>query len=123
MGLFGIEIGPSIDSLASDYANSHKLNAKDFVDKKALDLKLGDMYTECARYVPKQNFLHSYTNSYGPCKQKIDETNAGVIQTLTQQEASEDAQIKAVALAGNSKTFATVAMILIVMVAIVIILR
>lgn len=123
MGFLGIEIGPSIDSLASDYAFSHQLKVADFPDKKTLDTKLGDMYDECARYVHNQNALHGQKNSYGPCKTKIDQTNAGVIQTLTQQEASEDAQIKAVALAGNSKTFATVAMILIVMVAIVIILR
>lgn len=123
MGVFGIEIGPSIDSLASDYANAHKLKLSDFANKKDLDIKLGDMYDECARYVHSENPLHGQKNSYSPCKTKIDAANATVVAQLTASEAAEDQQLKEVALAGNAKTYAIVALILIVMVAIVIIIK
>jgi len=124
MSFLGIEIGPSIDSLAGDWVNQFAIKpANQTGDLPDLETSITQQTQACGNYVHQQNFTHTTGNGASVCQQKLQALYAPLIQQLQADAAANQTKETQAALAGNSQLIAIVAVVLIVMVVIVLLIK
>lgn len=123
MSFLGIEIGSSIDSNVSDYLGQHPVPYEWTKTRRDLDSYLENEIQSCGNFVHDKNPLHSRNRAEAICADQLNQAYADLIDQVQQQTAGEEAALKKEALAGNQKTYVTVAVVLIALIGIVVVFK
>lgn len=120
-----IDLGPSINSLANKWIAQHNSEIPTVwtATRADLDSKIEGQVNSCGNYVHEQNWTHNRANGKQACRDKLNTVYTSIIAQVQNQTAQEEAALKEKSLEGNKKTYAIVAIVLLVLVAIVILIK
>ncbi len=123
MGWF--DVGPTIDRLSDDwmYSNLRTVPASWKGTNADLQTTIINQEDACAAFCHQQNPTHNTTNCRQGCKDKILLKYAPLLKKVQALNATEEAQLKTAALQDNKKTYAIVAIVLLVLLSIIILIK
>jgi hypothetical protein len=121
MGFFGIEIGPSIDSLANDWINQYAIHP-DLWQGTLADLNsyISQSADICGTYVHVQNGLHNKPNGTNACEAKLRSRYA---QQLLPLQGENQAFLSGLKKGGNTNLYIIAAVVIAALLIIVLIIK